>query len=138
MLQGRTIFELAQARYRESLILLENNKPDGAVYLCGYALELILKYRIVKTLDWDGYPDTEEEFRPYRSFRIHGLDTLLHLSGLEKKIRSDNTIYARWQIASTWNSEIRYKALGRVSTLEAKRIIQATRDVILYMLKLTK
>lgn len=134
MLTGKNLYDLAKCRYDEARILLTNHKADGAVYLCGYAVELILKRRIVKVLDWDGYPENSNEFDNYRSFKVHDLDVLLRLSGLEKKIQADDVTYARWQIARTWDSEIRYKEIGKVSELEAKDIINATRDIVNFIL----
>lgn len=133
MLTKQNLYQIAKSRYDEAGILLANNKADGAVYLCGYALELILKLRIVKTLDWDGYPEGGE-FNDYKSFKVHNLNVLLRLSGLEKKIQADNVIYARWQIANRWDSTKRYKAIGTVSNPEAQDIIEATKDTINFVL----
>ena len=130
MLTGKNLYDIAKCRYEEAQILLNNNKADGAVYLCGYSLELILKRRIVKLLDLDSYPEDEN----YKSFKVHNLDVLLKLSGLEKKIQSNNVIYARWQMVHTWNSEIRYKEIGKVSVAEAQDIISATRETINFIL----
>jgi len=135
MLVSADLYKLAKCRYDEAKILLHNHKADGAVYLCGYALELILKQRIVKVLDWDGYPENNKEFEKYKSFRIHDLDILLHLSGLERKIKADNTVYANWQIASRWNSEIRYRTIGQISEQEARDTIDATKIVVNFILE---
>lgn len=135
MISNQKLYDLAKSRYDESKILLTNHRPDGAVYLCGYALELILKQRIVKTLDWDGYPETKKEFEYYKSFKVHDLDVLLRLCGLEKKIQADNTIFALWQIAKGWNSEIRYREIGKVPESEASGIIEATRKIINFVLR---
>ena len=135
MLTAQNIYALAKCRYEEAKILLKNDKPDGAVYLCGYALELILKWKIIKILEWDGYPETTKEFENYKSFKVHKLDVLLSLSGLGKKIQFDNNIYARWQIASTWDSEIRYKEIGRITEAEANDIIEATKQTINFILR---
>jgi hypothetical protein len=130
MLKDQDLHDIAKCRYEEAKILLASNKPDGAVYLCGYAMELILKRHIVKILQWDGYPETNAEFSNYKSFKVHNLDDLLKLAGLEKKIRSDTIAFARWQIVKIWNSEIRYKKVGSMSNSDAQDIINATRDTI--------
>jgi len=130
MLSSEDLYKLAKARFEEAEILLKNKKPDGAVHLAGYAIELMLKRRIVHVLDWDGYPDTKPEFERKQSFKIHDLSNLLHLSGLEKKLQADNGLFAKWQIAGAWDSEVRYKKLGQVSQSEARDIINATRDVL--------
>jgi len=137
MLLSDNLYDLARCRFEEAKILLEKHKPDGAVYLCGYAVELMLKRKIVHLLDWDGYPDTRTEFEGKQSFKIHDLDTLLHFSGLKKKLQSDNRMYARWQIAGVWKSEMRYKELGKILESEAQDILNATRDILNFILKET-
>lgn len=87
MIKAQQLYDIAKCRYEEAGILLVNKKADGAVYLCGYSLELILKYKIVKVLNWDGYPENSNEFKGYQSFKVHNLDVLLKLSGLEKKFK---------------------------------------------------
>lgn len=134
MISAQNLYDIAKSRYNEARILNSNGKPDGAIYLCGYALELILKRGIVIKLDWDGYPDSNAEFDGFKSFRIHKLDILLHLSGLKKKIQADAVMFARWQIAGAWDSEVRYKKVGTLTKAEAEDIINATRDVINFIL----
>jgi len=34
---------------------------DGATYLCGYAVEVALKFRICLTLNWPEFPSTGGE-----------------------------------------------------------------------------
>ena len=137
MIVEQTLYDLAKCRFDEAKILLKNHKADGAVYLCGYALELILKRKIVLVLDWDGYPNNNNEFQDYKSFRSHDLNVLLKLAGLEKKIQADTTALARWQIANVWNSEIRYREVGKVTEAEASDIIEATRLTINFVFKQT-
>lgn len=134
MITKKDLYDLAKSRFDEAKILQVNNKPEGAIYLCGYALELILKRKIVEVLDWDGYPDTDPEFKGLGSFKVHDLEKLLILAGLEKKMRADNDIWAKWQIASVWDSEMRYKPIGKMSDAEALVVIEATRQVINFIL----
>ena len=55
--------EISAARLEDAQALFDAGHYDGVVYLCGYAVELALKARICETLDWDGYPSTNREFR---------------------------------------------------------------------------
>lgn len=134
MLSKELLMSLARKRFEEAKTLLQNNQPDGAVYLCGYALEMVLKWKIVKLLEWEGYPDSRHEFENLQTFKTHQLSVLLRLAGLEKKIQNDNTIYARWQVAGTWDSQIRYREIGAVQTREAQDTIEATRQTINFIL----
>jgi hypothetical protein len=138
MLSIQTLFDIAKCRIEDAKVLASNKRPDGAVYLCGYALEMVLKRRIAMILDWGGYPETRAEFDDYKSFKIHDLDILLRLSGFERKLQANTVMYAKWQIASNWDSEIRYKQIGNVSDADAKDIINATRDIANFILKSTQ
>ena len=137
MLSKQNLYDLAKCRYEEAKILLMNHQPDGAVYLCGYAIELMLKRRIVNVLDWDGFPETRSEFDRKQTFKVHNLGMLLHLSGLERKLQADTILYAIWQIAGTWDSEIRYKQVGNTTTSDAQNIIDASKDILNFIFKQT-
>jgi hypothetical protein len=78
---------IARARLRDSEALFDAGRYDGAIYLCGYAIELALKARICRVLNWPGFPATRAEFTPYQSFRTHSLDVLLTLSGWEQRVK---------------------------------------------------
>ena len=79
--------KIARARLEDATVLRTSKRYDGAVYLCGYAVEIGLKARICRTLKWTEYPSTVSEFQRYQSFRTHDLHVLLHLSGREAKIK---------------------------------------------------
>ena len=81
------------------------NRPHGAVYLAGYAVELALKARICATLNWSGFPSTAGEFQGYQTFRTHDLDILLHLSGIEPAIKA--RYLTEWSVVATWDPNTR-------------------------------
>ena len=56
MMRKTEIEEIVQARLQDAEVLFESSRYDGSVYLCGYAVELGLKARICRTLQWDEYP----------------------------------------------------------------------------------
>lgn len=75
MLSTDDLYSLAKCRFDEAKILANNEKPDGASYLCGYALELILKRQITLHLNWvDGFPESDKEFSKKTSFKTHDLN----------------------------------------------------------------
>ena len=55
---------------------VKNGRYDGSVYLCGYVIELLLKARICKTLNWDGFPSDSKEFQNLNNFKTHNLEIL--------------------------------------------------------------
>ncbi len=123
MLNRKTIIQIAKARLKDARTLLSAKRFDGAVYLCGYAIELGLKSKICEILNWQGYPESRKEFENYRSFKTHDLDVLLHLSGVEAQIKK--SFLAEWSAISQWNPETRYKPIGKVKPIDAKSMLTA-------------
>jgi len=129
MLTEDKLYKISKSRFAEAKILRDSDMSDGAIYLCGYALELILKRHIVKRLQWDGYPEGQD-FKKFQTYKTHDLDILLKLAGLEKFINSDIERLADWQIAKGWNSEIRYNDIGSTTPEDCKKIIESIRKTL--------
>lgn len=109
-------------------MLLVAGRADGAVYLCGYAIELALKARICRALDWAGYPSTNKEFEDYQSFRTHDLDDLLHLSGVENPVVTSHL--TAWSVVAKWDPTFRYRLVGTVSVEQSRNMIQAAQALM--------
>jgi HEPN domain-containing protein len=120
--------KVAHARLKEAEVLYLGKRYDGAVYLCGYAVEIGLKARICRALKWASYPSTRGEFEGYQSFRTHDLDILLHLSAREAKIKAGHL--AEWSILAAWDPNSRYLRIGSASHLEAAAMIAATKTLL--------
>ncbi|MCP4350167.1 MAG: hypothetical protein GY795_32220 [Desulfobacterales bacterium] len=120
--------KIGRARLRDTEILYNNRRYDSSVYLCGYAIEVVLKARICRTLKWAGYPSTRSEFQNYQSFRTHNLDVLLRLSGLESKIKTQ--YIAEWSAIVVWEPEVRYRAIGTASRNEALNMIESAKKLL--------
>ena len=112
MISVDDLLSIARARLEDANVLFMNERIDGAGYLCGYAVELALKARICKTLNWGGFPEKRSEFENFASFKTHKLDVLLSLSGQEQRVKSENL--SEWSAVATWDPEARYRAIGRV------------------------
>lgn len=119
---------LAQARLDDSKALLAAQRADGATYLCGYAIELTLKARICRQLNWAEFPDSKKEFESYQSFKTHDLDVLLRLSGQENQIKQAH--FTDWNNVSTWKPEARYKMLGGVTPSQAADMVESTERLL--------
>ncbi|MFZ2445421.1 MAG: HEPN domain-containing protein [Syntrophobacteraceae bacterium] len=115
--------KIAEARLEDADTLFKSGRYDGAVYLCGYAIEMILKARICETLNWSGYPSAGGEFKDYQSFRTHDLDVLLHLTGREQAIKVDYV--SEWSAVSQWSPSARYQAIGTAAMVETGAMIAA-------------
>jgi hypothetical protein len=116
---------IARARLRDSEALFDAGRYDGAIYLCGYAIELALKARICRVLNWPGFPATRAEFTPYQSFRTHSLDVLLTLSGWEQRVK--RRYPTEWSAVANWDPEMRYTPAGTASRHDAHEMIVSAR-----------
>lgn len=123
MLTRSELLRIARARLLDAKVLFEGRRYDGAVYVCGYALEIYLKARICKTLRWAGFPETRNEFDQLQSFKAHDLEILLRLAGRE---RIKTRHIADWSIVEKWRPESRYNRLGSANKIDAKNMIDAT------------
>jgi hypothetical protein len=119
---------IARARLRDAEALYRAGRYDGAAYLCGYAVELSLKARICRTLRWVGVPQSRKEFENYQSFKVHHLETLLRLSGVEDKIRT--SYGGSWSAVFDWNPESRYDLPGTVKKRDTRDMIQGARIIM--------
>lgn len=105
------LFAIAEARSEDVDVLLQHGRADVAEYLCGYIVELALKARICRTLNWAGFPETRKEFENYSSFRTHKLEVLLSMSGQEQRIKAEHL--NEWSAVEKWDPESRYHLIGQ-------------------------
>jgi len=104
--------------------LFAKNRFDGAVYICGYAVEVILKRKICQRLNWAEYPISDS----YKSFKTHNLDVLLHLSGKEAILKSK--CLAEWSfVFDLWNPELRYQPIGKIDRIKAQTMINYSKAI---------
>ena len=85
MIARADLRRIARTRLRDADILFRGRRYDGAVYLCGYAVELTLKARICATLRWAGFPSTNREFQNYSSFKIHDFEVCYTSAGERRR-----------------------------------------------------
>lgn len=119
---------IAHARLDDAKALLAASRYDGATYVCGYAVEVALKARICRILNWPVFPSTRSEFQAYRSFQTHELDVLLRLSGQELNIKQSH--FADWNAVAVWKAESRYNAVGTAQQADAAAMITAAEAIL--------
>lgn len=125
--------ELALLRRQEAQVLFDAELYDGARYLAGYVLELALKARICRLLDFEEYPDTGD-FR--RLYATHDLDQLLKLSGLRRKLSlQDDALFDSWSTAALWKPERRYDVPGSTKREDVRDILSAIDKVLRWIKK---
>ncbi|MHB8792555.1 MAG: HEPN domain-containing protein [Thermoleophilia bacterium] len=128
MIDKNQMKKIARARLGDAQVLLDYKRYEGAIYVCGYAVELALKVRICKTLKWTSFPTSRNEFSNYRSFKTHNLDVLLHLCGIENRIKTE--LLAEWSAVAQWDPEARYKPIGSANKSDATLMIDATETLL--------
>lgn len=125
MISRKEIRKVARARLKDAEALVSARRFEGAIYLCGYAVELGLKARICRTLKWQGWPSTRGEFDGFQSLKMHNLDVLLHLSGVEARVKT--AMFIEWSIVAAWSPESRYNPIGTASASDAYQMVIATK-----------
>lgn len=140
MISYEEIKTIAKTRLKDAKILHKNKSHDGALYLCGYAIELGLKAVITKNLNLGGktscshIPSTKEEFKVVSSLTNHDLDALLSFvpSNIIQKIKTK--YLADWSLIQKWNPEMRYAPIrGMSAKIEAEEVIKAVERVLNYL-----
>lgn len=132
MIDKSDLIKIARARIRDAEALLHSKRFDGAVYLCGYVVEIALKVRICKTLKWTEWPSSRSDFQKYQTFRTHDFDTLIHLSGIEAKIKKDYSY--EWSNVAEWEPGLRYKPIGSATQKDAKMMIESSKVLLSVLL----
>lgn len=125
--------ETAKAHLRDAKILRDNGSYNGAVYLCGYAVELALKSRICQTLDWPTFPpvkndDNTKAEGDFRGLFTHDPNTLLWFSGMVRNIKPK--YLAEWSIVGEWKPDLRYSPVGSTTLVTANERIEATETLL--------
>lgn len=128
MLSIAEIEQLVTSRLADAEALFAASRYDGAIYLCGYAVELKLKSKICRTLGWVGFPSSSSEFKELSSFKTHNLEILIRLSGVEHQIKT--ALLAEWSIVSRWNPESRYNPTSSANQANAQAMIDATKALL--------
>lgn len=126
-MQKSDIKKIAKSKLKDAEILFNNKRYEGAVYICGYAVELGLKSQVCKKLRWSEYPPGHN-FHKYKTFKTHDLDILLSLTGKEGIIKTK--YFTDWSTVVTWNPETRYSATGNISKVDAQNMIQSTKILL--------
>ena len=128
MLTRAELRKIARARFADAKALFQSGRYDGAVYLCGYAVELALKARICRTLKWSGFPESRKEFEGLQSFRVHDLEILLHLSGIAPRVRTQHMV--SWSVVAKWDPESRHNRVGTANRSDAQLMINETKPLL--------
>ena len=123
-----TVFRAASVeRLKDATCLHDADRFQGAIYLCGYALECEIKYRVCRAR---GVLHMEEgEAKQYG----HKLPELLDAAGLLRPLTGNRDLYIAFQnISSRWSTEIRYSG-GASSRRESEKFLKDSRALLLWL-----
>ena len=123
-----TVFKAAAIeRWEDARCLTAADRFQGAVYLCGYALECELKFRVC--LD-RGISYLEEAEAKKLG---HQLPELLDAAGLSDPLtRKKDLLVAFQAIARSWSTEMRYTG-GRGNKAECERFLRDTNWLLIWL-----
>jgi HEPN domain-containing protein len=128
---------LAYHRIEEAKSLLTCHHPDAAFYLAGYAVELMLKWKICKLFGIDNlFSNNQKTISEIgngvqdlrKMIKTHDLPALLLYSGLKSKFdiqKEGNMMLMKVNshIMAKWNESIRYKPCGNIETSEVEDLL---------------
>ncbi len=144
MITTLVLKHLVPNKIKDAEILYKNARYSSSIYMAGYAVEIALKNKICRTLQFNlGFPETRQELATYLQrinrnnpaplninlgdIRNHNLSTLLFYSGTEVRIKS--ILLNEWGVVTNWNPENRYKKL-RVTKAKNLEYLQAVKKII--------
>jgi HEPN domain-containing protein len=115
---------IAHARLDDAQALHDAGRFDGAVYLCGYAVEVALKARICRALNWRQFPDR----KGFESIYTHDLDILLQYSGQELRVKNDH--FSDWSNVMQWKEDKRYTIIGTATESASAGMIASAKVLL--------
>ena len=117
-----TVFKAASIeRFKDAECLHSRGRFEGAIYLCGYALECRLKFSICAVRNRNHLEEREAKELG------HELMRLLDATKLRDRLASNDDLFvALHSINTRWSTEIRYS--GTAGTVrESERFLRDTR-----------
>lgn len=128
---------LAYQRIDEAKVLLDSGYSDGAFYLAGYAVELMLKWRICKLFGIENLFSASQESSSAigngvselrKTFKTHDLLALLLYSGLKTKFDAEKSgnltlLKVHSLVMTQWKESIRYMHCGHTETSDVESVL---------------
>ncbi|MBZ4193126.1 MAG: HEPN domain-containing protein [Candidatus Contendobacter sp.] len=109
-------------KYRDAELLIDHCRYANAIYLCGYCVELALKYAIARNMNWSAFkPEGKLKF-----LKVHDFDLLIMLTGQETRIRK----LPSWSIVNQWTEAQRYEDPTKTTQEDAQAMIAAAKQFV--------
>ena len=113
------VSELAGAsrqRLADATALLNASRWRGAMYMAGYAVECLLKTKLMHIYDCQNLGELEDLLRhrsilpANRTVFTHQLEDLLRLTPGYNRLRQDRDLWHMFQVVNLWTPQWRYTA----------------------------
>lgn len=118
----KEITENLKQKYSDAVLLAENQRYANAIYLCGYCVELALKYAITKHLNWSAFRTAGD----LKILKTHNFFFLLQLTGKEKAIKD----FDAWHVVNKWKESKRYEDPRNATGTDAMGMLSATEILV--------
>lgn len=111
------VSELAAAsrqRLADAQALLNASRWRGAMYMAGYAVECLLKTKLLHIYDCKNLRELEDLLRQrsilpaHRTVFTHELEGLLRLTPSYSRLRQDRDFWRMFQVVNLWTPQWRY------------------------------
>lgn len=118
----------ARSHLADARVLRRGGRYDGAVYLCGYAVEIALKARICRTLQWAEYPAVQVDGG---SFKTHAFRQLLWLTGIQDRVQTAHGLpNPDWSVVQSWDPAMRYGTARPETAASAAAMIASATAIV--------
>lgn len=135
MKDPKSIHALAMQRLEEAKVLSNSGFHDGAFYMVGYSVELMLKSRIAELLQ---IPDLYDNNRPktgdsmgkfVSTLKSHDLKFLIRVSGLHTKFEIEKAgnqtiMNCNSLLFEKWDENCRYLPCGHCDANDIEKLIE--------------
>jgi len=139
MISFEELDQVSRARIRDARRLFNSRSYDGALYICGYSVEIALKAIVCKALGGEiesksHVPSTSEEFQNIAKLKTHNLEELLDQVPALIKTDIKSKYFAEWSTILKWNPGMRYAPIKKAKVREeANETIRSAEKVLRYL-----
>ena len=116
------ILDNIRQKYSDAEFLNSDGRFANSIYLCGYCVELALKFAITNNLKWTKF-NTEGKFK---FLKVHDLNLLVALSGDELRIKK----LPSWAIVQVWDENMRYEDPTKATKMGSDSMLTATKILV--------
>ena len=126
---------VSRQRLADAKTLLNASRWRGAMYMAGYAVECLLKTKLMQIYDCNNLGELEDLLRQrsilpaHRTVFTHQLEDLLRLTPGYNRLSQDRNFWHMFQVINLWSPQWRY-ATKQTTYQEATRFLTFLENVM--------